>query len=123
MGSTTRKAWTECYQTLHRELMKLGTESPFGDGDFWLVDEDYGAFDQKICVFQAAFLNKVLIRSIQSVLVRDFQNWRVFIVLEIRRLLEVPHEEGGLIVTATKVEEHWEKSEIERILGEKLCYE
>jgi hypothetical protein len=119
--SDERKGWKSCYLAIQQVLAKRGVESPFGQGDYWLVDEDYGGFDQKICVFRAGFLSRKVISEIQDVLAKEFPTWRVFIVLEIPVLLEREHEEGGIIIYAERVEEHWNRQEIETALGERLA--
>ena len=116
-----RKDWKSCYLAIQQVLAKRGVESPVGHGDFWLVDENYGGFDQKICVFRAKFLSKAVISEIQDLLGKRFPTWRVFVVLEIPALLEREHEEGGLIIYPERVEEHWNRQEIEAVLGERIA--
>ena len=44
--------WNRLYQGVRRRLCEKGTESAFGDGDFWVVDDDWGDYLQKVYVFK-----------------------------------------------------------------------
>ena len=117
-----REDWKSCYSALRQSLTLRGVESPFGEGDFWLVDDDYGGFDQKICVFRLEFLRHELVVDIQRVLKASNSQWRVVLVLEVPKLLAAKHEEGGLFIYHDHVEEHWDRRRIEAILGASLSY-
>lgn len=116
----TSDSWESCYQALRQALNGLGKESAFGEGDFWLVDDNHGQRDQKVCVTKSSFLNRQMIDTVQSVLRDGFSKWRMFVVLEVSKLLDKPHKEGGLLIYPDRVEQHWDRNEIEAILGEPL---
>lgn len=54
--SSEHAEWEAIYGLLLAILQRHGVHDPFGDGDFYLVDDDYGSVQHKIeCASEAAF--------------------------------------------------------------------
>jgi hypothetical protein len=47
---TQEKEWEELYDQLSEILSCYGVSNPFGDGDFWLIDDNYSSPQHKVCV-------------------------------------------------------------------------
>lgn len=98
--------WAALYNALHASLSALGVEDPYGDGDFWLVDDDYGGSVQKVCIHRRSFLTNALIVEIQSLLAQ-FHGWRVLVQFEFP-IEGVAPNSSGLIVEEHRVVPHWD---------------
>jgi hypothetical protein len=103
------KDWSSLFVSLNSVLAPLGVANPYGEGDYWLVDDYYGDTAHKICVHNPMLLNSGLIASIQNVLT-SYPNWRVLIQMEFQMNGEtVPPE--GIVIFANRVEQHWDESQ------------
>lgn len=100
--------WAALYESLRAALAKLGREDAFGDGDYWLVDDDYGGVAQKLCVHRLAFLDSSLVTTIQAVLTR-FPGWHVLVQLE-AEIDGHPTPPEGIVIYPNHVEQHWDRS-------------
>lgn len=100
--------WVRLYKSLGATLAQFGCENAFGDGDYWLVDDDYGGRAQKVCVHKIEFLSASLIAAIQVVL-GCFPTWYVVLQLELQiNGRNVPPE--GLIIHPDRVEQCWDQN-------------
>lgn len=99
--------WKRLYDELSRSLKTLGTENPYGEADYWLVDDDYGDAAHKLCVHRPMFLQPALITAVQRVL-EPFPQWRVMLQIEFP-IDGVPHASSGLIIYPGAIEEHWDR--------------
>jgi hypothetical protein len=111
-----KNEWLMLYEILRTLLLKQGEESPFGEGDFWLVDENWGGSLQKICIFKMAFLTKLLVNDIREMLGQSFPSWGVMVQLEII------HEETsigpeGMVIFHDRVEVAWDTANMKRCFG------
>lgn len=97
--------WKRLYDELHRSLTTLGVEDPYGEADYWLIDDDYGDTTHKVCVHRKTFLTPALISATQSVL-KAFPGWRVMLQIEFP-IDGVPQASNGLVIHADRIEEHW----------------
>lgn len=100
--------WRAVYDSLSESVAKLGVEDPYGKGDYWVVDDDYGDATQKICVHRKSFLVPELLTAIQASL-RSFPGWRVMLQIEFP-IKGVPANFSGLVVHAQAIEEHWDRT-------------
>jgi hypothetical protein len=113
-----RKRWEILYEKLSKSLGALGQENAYGNGDFWIVDDDYGDTAHKLCLTKLSFLQPQVIKAIQSSL-RSYSDWRVLVQMEAELNGEqLPPE--GLMIYADHVEQHWDKvrfASLARALG------
>jgi hypothetical protein len=108
-----KKRWDILYEKLSKSLGALGQENAYGDGDFWLVDDDYGDTAHKLCLTKLSFLQPQVIKAIQSSL-RSYPDWRVLIQMEAELNGEqLPPE--GLMIYTDHVEQHWDKVRFESL--------
>jgi hypothetical protein len=112
------KEWAPLYESLKKSLAQLGQEDAFGDGDYWLVDDDYGGTAQKLCIHKLTYLSSHLIATIQTVL-KSFPAWHVLVQLE-TEIDGQPTPPEGIVVYPNHVEQHWDRvvfAEVAAALG------
>ena len=108
--------WRKLYNALRTVVRRFGEESPYGDGDFWLVEHDWGGYSQKLCIFRVRLLSQELVEAVQELLRSSFPNWSVLCQFEVVGATEkVPPE--GIVIFGGHVVEHWDKALLRRILG------
>lgn len=99
--------WQRLYDALVLTCKWYGDENAFGRADFWVVDDDYGCHDQKMCVSSMTFLTPEVVQAIQQC-IRDAgaPGAQVMIQLELQGHVgdQVPPE--GLIVKAHDIAEY-----------------
>lgn len=105
--------WKCLYGVLGSTLSELGIENAYGDGDYWLVDDDYGDTTHKVCVHSKSFLRPTLIAAIQRAL-QGFPNWRVMLQFEFP-IAGAADASTGLIVYPSALETHWDKELVTEI--------
>lgn len=110
--------WEILYRALCAVCAKYGKEDPFGDGDYWIVDDCWGTAMQKICVFSPGFLTPGLAADI-SRCIRDthLPEAEVVVALDIQDP-DVDLAPMGILVNASGYEERWDLGEIRRQLGQ-----
>lgn len=117
--ATKREAeWASLYTALRSVLVRHGRECPFGEnGDFWLVDDDWGGKLQKVYVFKMRFLAPSLVADIQSLLLNSFREWGVLFALDVKNSDGEKSAPEGIIVFASSVERHWQENELRKLFG------
>jgi CO dehydrogenase/acetyl-CoA synthase delta subunit len=70
--------WISLYGALRDILSQFGTEDPYGDGDYWIVDDNWGDRSHKVEVSKIAFLTPMLIASVKGAL-QHYPSWRVLL--------------------------------------------
>lgn len=94
-------AWEEMYDRVSSVLRRFGKESPVGEGDYWVLDENWGPRQQKVCVFDLKILQPEVVYALQRSLV-NHPDWGIVMAVD------VPDKEGvwppmGLIVRAHEI--------------------
>jgi len=99
--SSQHTEWEAIYGLLLAILERHGDHDPFGDGDFFLVDDDYGSTQHKIeCTSKAAF-TPALAAEIQQLLQSFERTWEVIVALP-----SIDGLEHGFAVTKASCLEH-----------------
>jgi len=98
---TEHAEWEAIYGLLLAILQRHGVHDPFGDGDFFLVDDDYGCVQLKIECMSAAALTPALVAEIQQLLGAFERAWEVIVALP-----SVDGREHGFAVTKGACVEH-----------------
>jgi hypothetical protein len=80
--SSRDQRWTALYQELLELLERFGKDHPSGEGDFWLVDDDWGGQHHKICIANQKFWSDDVKYSIQNILKKKYNDWGVFVVYD-----------------------------------------
>ena len=110
--------WEQSYAAAIAVLQRHGVEHAFGEGDFWLFDDNYGYPEHLLYIFRMAALTQGLVAELQSVLrAPALEGWTIRVVLDLREPDggQVPPE--GLTVSSQAVEEHWNREALRARFG------
>jgi len=110
--------WRLLYAKLSALLESAGEPDPYGNGDYWLVDDNWGSRQHKLCVFRIEALTTTLIEEIQKILKPFGREWELLVALDLQDKRYTGGPEG-MVVTADRVRELWDR----RLLKEQLGYE
>ena len=80
---TTNSGWQTLYEQLLCVLSRHGVNDPFGDGDFFLVDDDYGCSQQKVECMKAEAVTPALISDVQKLLSGFPTEWEVIFAVPV----------------------------------------
>jgi hypothetical protein len=82
MSDTQRtQEWSHLYSSLLDLLSARGRFDPYGDGDFLVVDDDWGSYQQKVeCTSPALFTPSVFAET-QTLLSGYSSSWEIIFVL------------------------------------------
>lgn len=94
--------WSALYAALSDLLPRFGNEDPYGKGDYWLVDDDWGDVAHKICVARQALMTAKLVRTIQNQLL-GMPHWRVLIQVD-EEVHGAPASSTGITVFYDRIE-------------------
>ena len=111
--------WKRLYDALVVTCKRFGDENAFGRADFWVVDDDYGDHNQKLCVTSLTFLTPEVALAIQQCIRETgLSGAQVMVQLELWRYGgdQVPPE--GLIVKADEITEYWNLEQVRTIVGD-----
>ena len=73
--------WKRLYVSLEATLSAHGKNDPFGDGDYFLIDDDYGTYQHKIECSKASFFRSGALEGTQALLRKYDGPWEVIFVL------------------------------------------
>jgi hypothetical protein len=104
------------YEALISVLRKFGKNDPFGEGDFWLVDDNWGDWTQKLTVNNIGVLTREFVDQLKQVMVQ-FSAWRLMVTLEVALPCGKNVPPDGLIISGASIEEHWDKNALQTVLG------
>jgi hypothetical protein len=79
--SVREQEWKSLYARLALALSTHGRSDPFGDGDFFLIDDDYGSYQHKVECTSAAFFRSRALADTQELLSQYDRPWQVVFVL------------------------------------------
>jgi hypothetical protein len=77
-----RQEWEALYFELKELLSGQGKEDPYGNGDFWIVDDNYGSPQHKVCVFEVSFITQPLALEVQRLLRKHSLAWEVLFAFD-----------------------------------------
>lgn len=72
--------WASVYRELQSALGAYGVERAFGEGDFFIVDDDYGSHQHKIECTSPTFFSQAVVLITQKVLSKFPPQWEVIFV-------------------------------------------
>lgn len=74
--------WSCLYRQIRSVMIEYGKEDPCGDGDFWVVDDDYGWRRHTVCIFNLYFFSPSIVSELQKLLA-DVPDWTIALVLDV----------------------------------------
>jgi hypothetical protein len=75
------KEWDALYERMKRVLQQYGKDD-IDDGDYFLVDENFGRYTQQVEMHQLHMLRPEVIQSLQALLV-DYPDWEIEISVSV----------------------------------------
>lgn len=76
------REWEALYRLVVQTMARYGVENAFGDGDYLIVDDNYGWRRQKIEVHTLKMLRKEIVQSLQALL-KDYPSWAIVMAVDI----------------------------------------
>lgn len=74
--------WQILHDRVAETLDRFGKKDPFGDGDYWLVDENLGLHAQKVEVQNLRLLQPEVIKALQGALA-GYPDWRIMFQVDV----------------------------------------
>jgi hypothetical protein len=108
--------WQALYAELTSLLERHGKQDPFGDGDFWIVDDSWGSPQHKVCIFRLPFLTRPLALEIQRLIRQYSLPWEVLLSLDNPEHRPTP-DDLGVTVRKADIEEAWSQDRMQRAFG------
>ena len=121
--------WTEeesrevqaLYEALEKLLAAQGVSNPFGEGDYWVVDDGWVKHSHKVCIFRMDFLSPDLVAELQKLLQKDFPACVIWFQIEVAEPgVEVPFE--GMRVYADHTEQDWDRDLLRSIFKDRFLW-
>lgn len=73
--------WDSLYRAIVDFLKLYGKEDACGDGDYWVVDDNYGWRRHTIDVFDLKMFDVVIVKGLRRLL-QNIPNWDIVLVLD-----------------------------------------
>lgn len=73
--------WDSLYRAIVGFLKLYGKEDACGDGDYWVVDDNYGWRRHTIDVFDLRMFDVVIVKGLRRLL-QNIPNWDIVLVLD-----------------------------------------
>jgi len=74
--------WQTLHDRIDATLQRFGKKDAFRDGDYWLLDEDWGRFQQEVEVQNLDLLEPVVVEELQSHL-QGYPEWQITIRVDV----------------------------------------
>ena len=113
--------WRSSYNDILKILEKHGKNDAFGEGDFWLLDDNWGGGPHRLYISNVSVLTRELVEELMVLLSNEkYLGWQIMVILDLKSPTneEIPPE--GLIVSGTLIQEFWDKEKLRSLFGEKF---
>lgn len=67
-NATQEKKWQILHDRITETLDPFGTKDPFGKGDYWLLDENWGWEQQQLEIQNLSLLHPSIVKALQALL-------------------------------------------------------
>ena len=109
------------YAALSQLLSVRGSSNPFGEGDYWIVDDSWVPRSHKVCIFDIEFLTPKLVDEVQQLLKERFSQCEVWFQIEVDNPnVKIPL--SGIRVFAERIEHDWDRERLRSIFNEKFAW-
>jgi hypothetical protein len=111
--------WQILYDAVRSVCARYGKEDPFGKGDYWVIDDNWGGVTQKIAVNSSKFLSPKLVAELADCIAKTkLYGAQIVVALD----LETPNEKlppmMGLLIDSAGATEEWDLPAIRKKLGD-----
>jgi hypothetical protein len=108
--------WAALYDALQEVLSRHGAEDPYGDADYWLVDDNWGGEEHKVSISKMSFLTQAVVDDIQELLRKNYPKWAVLLALDIAKNGHRVQDQG-IEVRADRIVNELNKQQLRDIFG------
>jgi hypothetical protein len=116
MSPDAKRETQALYDELGELLAQHGKSDPFGNGDFWIVEDKWGSLSHVVCIFNISFLTPQLAMEVQRLLQGKFPSGRVQFQIEVvEPNIEIPLP--GIRILANEIVEDWSRRKMQSIFG------
>jgi hypothetical protein len=124
MGYETRQVeeWESLYDALTNLLANYGKEDAFGNGDYFVVSDNYGTPQQKVCVGKVSFITRPLALDIQRLIRKYSLAWEVLLDFDPRDP-RLNKEDFGITVRKADIEECWNAKRMSDTFGNEFRWQ
>ncbi|MBL8836215.1 MAG: hypothetical protein JNL66_08225 [Alphaproteobacteria bacterium] len=116
VATQRRREWRRLHRALIALMAPLGRDDILDPCDYFVVTDDMGGFDHKICIFRMELLTPDLARQVQALLRARFPRWSVLIQPEIENAAR-PIPTKGIRVYPNFIATAWNARQLRRDLG------
>lgn len=74
--------WRILHDRITETLDQFGRKDAFGRGDYWLVDEDWGQYLQRLEIQNLSFLQPHIIQSLRALLI-GYPDWEIMFRVDV----------------------------------------
>lgn len=74
--------WELIYGEISRTLERFGKEDAFGNGDYLLVDDNWGNHQQKIEVQNLSLIKPLIVKLLQKILA-PYPDWEIVVAIDV----------------------------------------
>jgi hypothetical protein len=121
MSPEERSETRALYDTLEQLLSTHGRSDPFGNGDYWIVDDRWSPRSHKVCIFNIEFLTPQLVEEVQRLLKQNFPTCVVWFQIEVVEP-GVPIPLPGICVFADRVEQDWDRDKMRSLFKDRFVW-
>ncbi len=114
--------WRYSYNDILMILERHGKNDAFGEGDFWLLDDNLGGCLHKLYIFNINVVTRELVAKLMLLLAEKYLGWQVMMILDLKSPTEEEIPPEGLIVYGRFVEEFWDKQKLKSLFGERFLW-
>lgn len=116
------KEWRSFYDDIIDIVQKYGKNDAFGEGDFWLLDDNMGGATQVLHIFTISILSESLVAELMPLLLSKYVGWEIMVIMNLKGPNEefVPPE--GIILHAKFLEEFWDKDFLRSLFGKSFVW-
>jgi hypothetical protein len=81
-NSLQENEWENLYGRIRALLQNFGADNPIREGDYWLVDENWGIRQQKLEVQNLTLLAPAIVEQLQTLLA-EFPAWEIVLSVDV----------------------------------------
>jgi hypothetical protein len=80
--SDQERAWGALYDRIGDLLRPLAVENAFREGDYWLVDENWGVYQHKLEIQKLELLRPHVVKALQALL-NGYRDWEIVVSVDV----------------------------------------
>ncbi len=113
-----RDEWKTLYDAVHAVCGKHGIEDPYGAGDYWLVDDNWGGVSQKLVVSSPTFLTPALVADLAACIENtQLYGAQILVALELNMPTGRLQPMMGLMIDSQGATEEWDLARLRAQIG------